>query len=465
MTASSGGTSTISNYNGWFKEVYEKSGIDNAIPDEALLTKLVSFKGGAERIGNKFHRPVRLRDEQGVTFSDGTGAPQLAAAISGQTQDAYIQSNEIIARGRLSYSSMARAVDTASFGDITEQLISSLRRSAGKKLEVELLYGQASIGKIASVTNTSGNLYACTIVTSEWAPYIWVGQEGMPIDYSATAPQYSNALTVSGTVNSQGYLSGIYGFDGSDITQSGWVSGSIINTAGAVTVYSVNITNYTVTLQVTSGTAPAANDYLYFGGAYGVEMVGLHNILNNTGVLFGISAAQYSLWQGNNFSVGGVALSYATVLAGLNNAVSKGLNGDIVLLVSFNTFQSMNADVGMLKDNTSTVGARQIDYSYDSKMQDIGSMGIRFFYQGGKVDVIPSGFVKQGYAYAFKKENFDRIGSRDLTFEIPGRPGNFVLDVQDYAMVEWRCYSDQSLFTTNPAHGVVFSGIVNPTNS
>lgn len=459
-----GGTSAINNYNGWFKETYDKAGIDNAIPDAALLTKLVPFKGGAQRIGNKFHRPVRVKDEQGVTFSDGMSTPMLTAAISGQTQDAFVQSNEIIARGRLNYVTMARATDTASFGDVTSELIDSLRRSAGKKLEVELLYGQASLGKIASVSN-SGTLYTCTIATSDWAPFIWQGQEGMLVDYSATAPAYSNALLVAGTVQGSAYLSGIYGFDGSDISQSGWAGGSIINTAGAVSVVSVNQATFTIVLNVASGTGPAANDYLFFGGAYGLEMVGLHNILANQGTLFGINGANYSVWQGNVYGVGGVAFSYAAVLAGLNQAVSKGLDGDIELLVSFNTFQSMNADISMLKDNTSAIGARIIDSSYNSKMQEIGTRAIRFFYQNGVVDVIASGYVKQGYAYAFKREDYSRIGSRDLSFEIPGRPGEFVLDVQDYAMVEWRCYTDQSLFTTNPSHGVIFTGIVNPTNS
>lgn len=408
--ANATGANVLGNLNGWFKEVYSKAGIENAIPEESLLTRLVPFKGGAERIGNKYHRPVRLKDEQGHTFGDGSGAPALENAIAGQTEDAYIQSNEIAARGRLGYAAMSRAVDTASFGDTTKELIVSLRRSTGKKLEVELLYGGSSIGKVASVA--SGNVV--TLTTAEWAPFIWAGQEGMRVQFFA-------ALT-GGSQTADGYVS------------------------------AVDVANRKVTFTTVTGTI-GANNYIFYYGARGLEMTGLHKIASNTGSLFGIDAANYSLWAGNTHALASpYTLSYAEIQKAAMKAVAKGMTGDVTVLVSFATWAKLNSDVAAL---------RSVDYSYDKKNTDLGTEKLTMFYMGGKMTIQASGFVKEGYAYIFKAADFSRIGSRDVSFEIPGRPGQFVLDVQDYMAVEWRCYTDQALFTTKPAHCVVISGIVN----
>ena len=50
-------------------------------------------------------------------------------------------------------------------------------RSMAKKLEIEMLYGQMGYATVSSVSGS-----VITITTAEWAPGIWAGAEGMPIE-------------------------------------------------------------------------------------------------------------------------------------------------------------------------------------------------------------------------------------------------------------------------------------------
>lgn len=394
--------STLTNWDGWFKEVYSDRGIDQAIPSDVLLTQMVKFQGGNKKLGNKFHRPVRVRDEQGTTFMDGTD-DALNAAISGQTEDAYIDSREILSRARLSYKVIGSASDAGSFGDVTADTVDSLKRSTHKKLEVSMLYGGTGIGEVASV---SGNVVTMTAAT--WAPFIWVGAEGMAVDV----------------------------YNGSSL---------VIST----TVSAVDPENKAVTLADATGVL-AGHDFFY-KGAKGKECTGLHSILGNTGTLFGIDAASWSVWRGNTYSVGNKRLSYSHVASAVYMAQAKGLTGEVDCLVSLRTFQELLGDLAAL---------RQIDQSYSRDVQ-YGHEKITFFSGNGRINIRASGLIKEGFAYIFKPSDYVRIGTTETTFQMPGVPGKFVLSLEEHAAVEFRCYSDQALFTTAPSRGVLITGIDN----
>ena len=82
-------------------------------------------------------------------------------------------------RSLLGYVAASRAAlgGQKAFMDATKFLVANMLRSMAKKLEIEMLYGQMGYATVDSATGA-----AITITTAEWAPGIWAGAEGMPIE-------------------------------------------------------------------------------------------------------------------------------------------------------------------------------------------------------------------------------------------------------------------------------------------
>ncbi len=256
--------------------------------------------------------------------------------------------------------------------------------------------------------------------TPEWAPGIWSGSEGMKI-------QAYDTLT----------------------------GGSVQNTGvNAMTVSAVDMTLRTVTVDDAAGLA--AGDLIYFNGAYANEAAGLHHILSNTGTLFGINAANYSLWTGNTHSVNGggsaANLSFNEVTDAIDLAMEKGLDEDAVLLVNNRTWTDLMQDLAALRD---------IDYSYATAKVDFGHKALTFFTQNGKIDIRASIYVKEGFAYLFVPRHFLRVGSTDVTFNRPGQADSFFMDLENAAGYELRSYTDQALFCHSPGKQVLIDNITN----
>jgi len=394
--------------NGMFKERYAKQ-IENLIPDGVKLFNLIEFSGKEKMLGNLYHQPVILGLEHGVTFaSSDDDAFNLQAPIAGQLKDAQVRGNPVVLRSVLGYAAASRAAQggDAAFENATKYLVANMIRSLAKKLEIEMLYGQVGYSVVAS---TAGNVV--TLVTAEFAAGIWAGAEGMPIEIRDVTGTFSR---------------------------------------GTATVTGVSIENYTITL---SGlpTGTVATDIVWHKGAYGNEFAGIHAILLNTGTLFNISAAQYNLWQGSQYAVGG-ALSFTKIQKAIARSVEKGLDSDVTVVVNPRGWADLLGDEAAL---------RRYDSSYSSDKTKTGSKSIEFYGQNGMITITPSIYIKEGYAYALSLEQWMRIGSTDITFKRPGRGDEFFRDLENSAGYELRAYSDQAVFCAAPAHNCILTGVVN----
>lgn len=395
--------------NGLFKEVYAKE-IKNLVPDALKLVKMIDFLPKDKTLGNQYHQPVIVAQEQGLTFAASTDdAFTLNAAVAGQLKDAVILGNACVLKSVLGYNAASRAGNggAQSFMNATKYLVRNMLESVSKAIEVEMLYGTVGYGAVGS---TAGNVV--TIATAEFASGIWSGSENMPIEF-----RDSTGANIRGQAN---------------ITQT-------------------NISNMTITVDLLPA-GVVATDIIWRKGAYGNEFAGLHAIISNTGTLFGINAAQYNLWQGNTYSAGSASLSLAKVERAIAKAVGKGLQSDVVLLLNPTTWADMLVEQTAL---------RQFDSSYKTSEMDNGSRTIKFYGQNGMIEVMPSIYVKQGYAYIFVKEELVRVGSTDITFERPGAEGKFFRDLETAAGYELRCYTDQALLCIAPGHTVLINQIVN----
>ena len=399
---------TVGNLNGLFKEVYADK-LKELIPDMVKLLNMIKFMAKDKQPGNLYHQPVVLGLEHGITFAaSDDDAFALLPAIAGAIKDAQVKGSPAVLRSILGYSAASRAAQggAQAFMDATKFVVGNMLRSMAKKIEIEMLYGQVGYATVAS-TGASN----FTVTTAEWAPGIWAGSENMPLEIRSSG----NAL--------RGYCN----------------------------VVSVNMDTRVVTVDALPA-GVVATDIVWHKGAYGNEFVGIHKILTTTGTLFNIDNATYNLFKGNEYDAQSGALSFSKLNQAVARSVEKGLEGKVTCLVNPRGWSNMLSDQAAL---------RKYDGSYSKKKLENGSEALSFFSQNGEIEIIPSIYVKEGYAYLLSMEDFARVGSTDITFKRPGADGNFFRDLENASGYELRCYTDQAVFCAAPGKQTLIKSIVN----
>jgi hypothetical protein len=416
------GVNTLATLNGLYKKVYDGK-LENLIPDGVKLLNAIKFVRKEKRPGADYNQSVILGMEHGVSFAaPDEGAFALNPAIAGTVKQANIKGYQMVLRSAMAFDTMF-AADSAgerAFEEATKYIFQAMMDSISKKLEIRLLYGQSGLAKIDSA---SGNVI--TIEASEWAPGIWGGSENMRVSFVKES-------------------------DGSLLT-------------GDAKIVEVDFDAKTIKVDalpsaVTTELAASGVVSIYEYGSKGKEMAGIHKIISNSGELFGISAASYSLWKGNSHScqevVGGSSadapLTFNKLAKGLAKPVAKGLQSEVTVYVSPSSWADLM---------TEQAGSRRFDVSYKSGTTQNGSEALEFFSQNGKMTIVASIFVKQGYAYAINHEQFLRVGSSDLTFKNPLSKDDFFHLLENNAGVGIRCYTNQALFCTKIGHQLMFTGI------
>jgi len=409
-TANKFSTDTVGNLNGFFKEVYADK-LQELIPEGLKLVNMIKFIGKEKQGGNLFHQPVILGMEHGVTFaSSDDDAFNLNPPVAGVIKDAQVRGNPMVMRSLLGYTAASRSVGGKNaFMDATKYIVANMLRSMSKKLEIHLLYGQKGYGVVSAAAVGA----VVTIKTAEWAPGIWAGGEGMPIEIRDAAGTTSR---------------------------------------GEFTISSVDMDARTVTLTASAQTAGVTtDDVIYHKGAFGNEFAGIHKILENTSTLFNINAGTYNLWKANSYPVSG-ALSFAKLSKAASRAVEKGLDSKLTVFVNPRGWSDLLQDQAAL---------RMFDQSYSATQLQNGAKSLKFHSQNGELEIIPSIYVKEGYAYALSMEEFMRVGSSDISFKRPGYGDEFFRDLENSAAYELRLYTDQALFCMAPGKNVLLTGIVN----
>lgn len=411
------GENTLATLNGLFKTVYAEKLID-AVPDFAILQKKVPFVSADKESGSFYAQPVALSHEAGFSYANPTGSADtvsaLNAAVAGAMKEAQVYGTQVILRSQLSYASLARASNgnRKAFEKASAWKVSDMNNSARKRMELSLLYGQMSIGKVSSVSSQT-----ITITDATWSAAIWAGSEGACIEF----------------------------FDG--LAASANADGS-----GTIQITAVDTDAKTITVSGTL-TGVDSNSYIFFKGARTTtahnDMAGLQKIISNSGSLFGIDASAYSLWKGATESSVG-QISHAKIQAALSKAVNKGLMEKVVCLVPPKAWGVLNSDQAAL---------RVFDGSYKPGKMENGGESLSFHSTNGVVEIVCHPLVKEGDAFIVPVESAVRLGAVDLSFEIPGFQDQFFQMVPGYPAVELQCMADQAIFLERPAHAVYMSGI------
>ena len=412
-------TNTVATLDGHFKEVYA-SKIRDLVPEGMKMLKLAEFSSAEKLLGNLYHQPVVLGLEHGFTYGGSAGeAFLLNAAVASPNRDAQVKGHELVLVSAISVGAASRSISSkAAFEQETKRLVQNMLKSTQIRMEIQLMYGQSGIAKVAIV---AGNLL--TICASEWAAGIWSGSKNAALEIR------SQAGVLRGTCNV--------------------VKPDLKNQTVEVDAMPVGVSG-----NVNSENAAA--DVVYFKGAYNKEFAGLHKIITNTGTIFNIDAAEFDLFKGNVVDVGTseaakAFISFEKIEEAIALCMEKGLTEeDVVALVNPKHWNKLM---------TEQAAKRQYDSSYSSEKMENGSKSLIFYGQNGKIEIHASLFVKEGFAYIFPPAELERIGSSDITFERPGFPGKFFREMESANGYELRAYSDQALFTSAPGKMAVLKYI------
>lgn len=406
------------------KEVFGEDGVPDLCPNGVVLTKEIPFDS-SEALGLKFAQTVRLAYPNGFTHAkgDGTaGAFTFQNAKPGAQGRAEIYGYQTLLRDQMAYEDAAKLAKGGkqSFAKGIPFFTEGLQKSMKKRIEAEVLWGGQGVGTITGTPSTSGSNKVMTITTSQWAPFIWAGNEGMEIDcYNGTTLINTNAPLAVVTSD--------------PIARTVTVSGNATDLGNLASGYT-----------------------LYYRGAYGVEMTGTHGILNNTTTLFNIDgsvATGYSLWRSLQYAPSSGALTYQKTKKGIAQGVSKGLDEDVLMLVHPSTWDDLNSDISAL---------RRTDKSETARVE-IGSEEIVYKSQNGTTRVVASGFMKEGFCHLYSglKTYWKRLGAADVAFNMPGQGSEMFLHLPSNAGVEFRAYTHQAVICLAPAKQIVISNIVN----
>ena len=409
------GENTQSTYDA-YKERYAEGGPERVVPNSSILKRLIKLDG--DLLGDSYHQSVTLTLEHGFNYGgSGGGVSTLSDPINATVKDANSTGYSLTGRARVGYTAASRAASSAqAFGKLWDQVLLNLKMGHEKRSELGLLYGQQGLGVVSS--NSSGVI---AITDATWSPTTWAGMEGAKLEAftttAATATQHDGDLVIS----------------------------------------AVSFANKTITVTGTS-TSVVAGDILYFKGARTTttwnEGAGLCKIAANSGTLFGISAASYALWNGNSNTSFGTP-SMGRFLAEVTEAVDKGLEEKVILLVCPKTWELLNADLA---------AQREFDGSYSKEKAENGAQKISYYGQAGEIEVRTHPYLRRGDAVAYPLSPYKRVGSADVGMGVPGLPDSnniFFHDTSTDAM-EARTFSDFSLFCNRPGTSIFVTGITYP---
>ena len=432
-----------------FKKVY--GDLTDLTPKDQLLSKLIPFSQ-KQRVGESYVEAVVLSSETGITFSSSASAFDLNPPRAGVVSQASVQPFVSVLASIVPWSTISRSAGggVRSFYDATKFVVRNNLKSHEKFQEVIRLYGQAEsllgyvsyfTGQYRGETFTTGNgvldgltftggvapvsggRHAILLAPGSFASGIWVGMEGLKV----------LEVDSTGVVSASGSLVSVN-------SEFGYIVVDFVPTAATALAASGKAT--TSDLRVCFDGMQTANDY-----------IGLDKILSTqTGSLFGINTADYSLWQGSQLDLNHTtALSLSNLQEGIANMVNRsGMEGDLTMLMNPRTWATLSNNDAAL---------RRYDSSYAQDTDEAGWEKITYYSQTGKITMMPSRCVKEGDAFAINLPTWSRSGSADVSFTVPGMPHEIIFPLENQAGYAFRSYADQYLFCHAPAQNLRISGI------
>lgn len=436
-----------------FKNVY--GDMHDIVPKSQVLSKEIPWEEGA-MVGTKFVEDVVLGAEVGITWGgSGQEAFEINSAIAGAVKQTEVTPYVSVLPSILPFATVSRSAGGGekAFLAATKFITKNNLTSHEELREVARLYGQSDAGlgyvsfysgtyRNASLTNGTGTLTvdaAGTTITftnginaagkhilfqlGEFAPGFWIAKQGIRVAQVAT----SSGLVVA--------------------------SGKLV---------SVNPEMGYITVDFTPVAASSATSHkmVYWGWQDQGENPGIQYILSRRGTLFGVNNTQYPLFQGSTYNVGNQPLSLGALQKGVASAVGgAGLEGDLLVLVNPRTWSNLGQ---------TEAGLRVYDDSYSAEQSKNGFKSLEYYSQNGKLSIVAHRCIKEGQAFALKRETWKRSGSAQIGFKVPGMDagsGQLIRELENQAGFKFQSYTDEYMFCYQPGHNILFTGINDQADS
>jgi hypothetical protein len=415
--------SDMSQYNGWLKIRYAKNP-SFAVPDKAIdaILKLFLF-AGMETLAKTYNIPVVLNLGGGDTFAaPNSGAFNYNEPVSGRSEEASVNSFDIISRSKVPYTDLQRAAGGGekSFGNFMDLQYRIMETRLKKKQLIEALYGQEGLGVVSSVATN-----AITITALSWAPLIWTVSRGETLEIrdttGATLRGYCTLNPATGTL-------------------------PVITSTKVINVDS----------------CPAgvvATDVIWYKGQFGNTCLGVsQRVQKTTGTMDGITVTDNEMWQATTFSAGSAALSFTKFQGIVAAMTDKGAYGECTSFLNTHAFSDI---ISAELVSTTNRAQRNYDASYSKEMTTQGTMKVRFVEQNGEIELVPSAFIKNGIAPVLRMQDWIRVGVTDMTRTFPGTDGDFIQPIPGAHGAEIRAWANTVPFCKLPAMSGCITAIVN----
>ena len=427
---------------GLLKQAYNDEAITKVVPASAILQEEIDFVPDAQREGAQFNAPVLLSLPTGFTY--GAGYATYQAIIPSNVQYAFLTGSNINLRDGIANDLISRAMsDKNSFMTASKYVMMALQKSMRKETELNLLYGSVGLGQVTATTTINSTTATLYFSNATWAPAIWSGMENAVVNFYNAGAQI-NSSTGNFTIISVTIAQSTPNFGG-QITVTG--------VAADITALLSAVNQAWASGSTAAGTAVDC----YMNTSYGNQMVGVKGILTATGTLFGLNTSAYSVWQPNTFDCGSAPLTLGKTLDAGALAVARGAEDETLdVLINPTTYANLIVEAS---------SARRLDGSWKKDTLANGARYIEYYGPNGKMRIIAHPFVKQGEGFILPLEDCKRIGSTDITFDLPGFAGPALyLPSPTNTGVEVRVFTSQALFFSKPSHGVYLKNITASTN-
>jgi hypothetical protein len=382
------------------KEVYA-DGPSVIVPScNELVGKRLEFKADLAN-GADTAFDIQLSGEQG--FTTGQGEVTLLGAVAQTSAKATVQGWSVILQSNVSYDAITRA-KTSKQAFVNFQNKKYIPSAESFRTRQELLamgYGRQGLAVVTS--NASGVL---TITPGSWCSAMLLTMVGAKLEVFTA------------------------------------ITGGSQHDTGDLVLSSVSTTNKTITLTGTTASI-VAGDIVFLKGHRGNTMYGILDLAKNTsGSIYGISAASFDLWAGNQYDVGTSALSLGKISLASALAADKGCNEKLTCFVPNKAFQSLVNDQSAL---------REYGANYSGKKAENGFESILFHGATGQIEILPYMFMKEGEFVLFCEKYTYLIGSEEMT-NVIGNGGDIFFDLEAVGTKQMRWFADFTVMSDRPGY-------------
>lgn len=396
---------------------------------EQIIQQMFPFQQG-KRIGDKYVKPVQMTDDQGFTFraaGSASTATALNDAVPAQWEEAQFNGSIMDWRSRIDIEVLARTQDGSEQAVIqgAAERIEAMQKGMVRHNEWSLLQGGRPLAKIEQVSGAS-TTRAWVLYAGSYAAAFLLKAKNMPLDVFT-----DEALTAANKVNTNAKV----------VVVSFVRSTRTLNVSGNAT----DLTNIT------------ADHFVARRGENATTMVPgiIRRLQLASGIVDNINTATYPEWIANIVDFASTNVNMAKLLQGDALLAEGGLSkAEKIVLLDARNFAVLNADLS---------ARRSFDGSYRRTKAENGFAAIEFVSPTGGLMVTTHPYMKGAEVAELTRESWERLGSQDLTLNIPGDGSSMATLVADYQAYEYRGFSLQGMFCSAPLRNTLFTGITQPS--